>query len=193
MATKGERTRQRIIDSANRLVYERGFHDMSFADVAKASGVPKGNFYFHFKSKDDLLAAVAEDRRRRLSALLAGWEQQFDAPASRLKRMSEMITRDAADIVRYGCPMGSILLELGKQETDLRDAMLPLFTMLRNWATAQFAEIVGPAAAAGHARDMLVRMQGASVLAAAYGEADWLDEAQAGIARWIDGLAHVAL
>lgn len=47
-------TRARIVAEADRLFYERGYEATSFADVADAVGISRGNFYHHFKSKDTL-------------------------------------------------------------------------------------------------------------------------------------------
>ncbi len=57
-------TRERIEEKADALFYEAGFEATSFADIADAVGISRGNFYHHFKSKDDILDAVIN---RRLS------------------------------------------------------------------------------------------------------------------------------
>ena len=51
-------TREHIVRAADELFYKQGFEHTSFADVAHAVGISRGNFYYHFKTKDEILAAV---------------------------------------------------------------------------------------------------------------------------------------
>jgi TetR/AcrR family transcriptional repressor of nem operon len=50
--------RRRILDAAGRLFRERGFGDVTVAEVMAAAGLTHGGFYGHFKSKDELIAAT---------------------------------------------------------------------------------------------------------------------------------------
>jgi AcrR family transcriptional regulator len=56
----GERTRQRILDAAYRLFRQKGFGRVSMDEIAAATRVTKRTLYYHFVSKDALLAAVLE-------------------------------------------------------------------------------------------------------------------------------------
>lgn len=51
-------TRHQIVEAADRLFYERGFEATSFADIAAVVGLSRGNFYYHFRTKDEILEAV---------------------------------------------------------------------------------------------------------------------------------------
>lgn len=66
-ATKGERTRQRILDAVGPMFNERGYQATSLTDVMAATGLEKGGIYNHFASKDDL-AVAAYDRNAGLLA-----------------------------------------------------------------------------------------------------------------------------
>ncbi|QKQ25233.1 TetR/AcrR family transcriptional regulator [Candidatus Reidiella endopervernicosa] len=77
MKEKGQANRQRIVEAANELFYHKGFNQTSFAEVAEKSGIPKGNFYYYFKSKDELLASVIDDRLAQTKTMLASWESGF--------------------------------------------------------------------------------------------------------------------
>ncbi|MFG2875693.1 TetR/AcrR family transcriptional regulator [Streptomyces sp. NPDC048337] len=46
-------TREQIVDAANRLFCEQGFERTSFAAIAETVGISRGNFYYHFKTKDE--------------------------------------------------------------------------------------------------------------------------------------------
>jgi AcrR family transcriptional regulator len=61
-ATKGERTRERVIGAAYRLFIERGYHGTSMRRIAEQAGLALGGIYNHFASKEDILAAVMVER-----------------------------------------------------------------------------------------------------------------------------------
>ena len=57
---KGEESRQRLIECAAELFWENGYSTTGISEILKQTGLPKGSFYFYFKSKDDLASAVTE-------------------------------------------------------------------------------------------------------------------------------------
>ena len=108
-------TRERIVQVADELFYQRGFEKTSFADIADQVGVSRGNFYHHFKSKDDILAAVIALRSARTQAMLDAWSRQATSPVGRLSCFADMLLRNRGDIQRFGCPVGTLNAELGKR------------------------------------------------------------------------------
>ncbi|MEX2598856.1 MAG: helix-turn-helix domain-containing protein, partial [Dehalococcoidia bacterium] len=60
MSSKSERTRNKILEAALRLLTERGFYGVGMEEVARAAGISRQALYLHFASKSDLLVAVAE-------------------------------------------------------------------------------------------------------------------------------------
>jgi AcrR family transcriptional regulator len=57
-----EDTRRLLLDAAAKLITERGYRGASVNDVIARAGLSKGAFYWHFKSKDDLLFALLDER-----------------------------------------------------------------------------------------------------------------------------------
>lgn len=57
--TKGEESRQRLIKCAAELFWKNGYSATGISQILKQTGLPKGSFYFYFKSKDELAVAVA--------------------------------------------------------------------------------------------------------------------------------------
>jgi AcrR family transcriptional regulator len=55
-------SRTALLDASARLIAERGYRGTTVDDIVAASSLSKGTFYWHFKSKEDLLLAVLEDR-----------------------------------------------------------------------------------------------------------------------------------
>ena len=71
-SAKAAATRDQILDAATRLIHLQGYHDTSLDDVLRESGVGKGNFYYHFHSKEDLGLRDPRPRRRALPRAHAG-------------------------------------------------------------------------------------------------------------------------
>ncbi|MCL1888547.1 MAG: TetR family transcriptional regulator [Kiritimatiellaeota bacterium] len=69
---EAERTRQRILRTALGLFLKKGYARATFTDVAEGIGLSKGAGYWHFKSKPDLLMALAERMMERHGVALAG-------------------------------------------------------------------------------------------------------------------------
>ena len=68
MGQKGDALRQRIVAAADQLFYIQGYENTSFSDIAEAVDISRGNFYYHFKSKDDILSAVLDARLEDIRA-----------------------------------------------------------------------------------------------------------------------------
>ncbi|HEY9033111.1 MAG TPA: TetR/AcrR family transcriptional regulator, partial [Pseudomonadales bacterium] len=101
---KTEQQRQHIIEASDELLYQKGFNLMSFSDIAQASGVPRGNIYYYFKTKDEVLQAIIDYRVSQTEQMLAQWEQALADPLDRLKRYAEIVLRESGRVTRYGCP-----------------------------------------------------------------------------------------
>lgn len=69
MQVRAARTRQALILAAAELIDDRGMKGTGLLDISRAAGVSKGALYFHFASKDELVAAVRQDARQSVLAL----------------------------------------------------------------------------------------------------------------------------
>src|SRR5438105_4712171 len=74
----GETTRERIIAAASRLFYGEGIKSVSVDAVAAKAGVTKRTLYYHFKSKDDLVAAYLAGRDQPNMVLFQRWFAETD-------------------------------------------------------------------------------------------------------------------
>ncbi|MGZ6126360.1 MAG: TetR/AcrR family transcriptional regulator [Myxococcales bacterium] len=108
-----ERSHQSILQSAARLVREKGISGARVADVMKGAALTVGGFYAHFASKEELIdetlrrtAATLRDR------LFAGLDDEPEAERARivLKRYLSADHRDAATL---GCPLPAVVGEVG--------------------------------------------------------------------------------
>jgi AcrR family transcriptional regulator len=77
-----------ILTIAARLFREQGYDATSLRDIARVSRVPIGSLYHHFKTKDELFAAVYEEGIRRLTAAITGALVESESPWNKLKAIS---------------------------------------------------------------------------------------------------------
>ncbi len=185
---KSERTRQRIVEAANRLFYHKGYHNTSFTDVVEASGVPRGNIYYYFKKKEEILEAALKYRLRRIAEMLEEWNTRYRTPAERLERFLALLPENAETLVRYGCPMGTLNAELGKNDPKLQHQARNMFLVFEDWLTDQFAELGYADRARELARRLLVRGQGISMLTHVYRDRGLLEQETQLLIQWLQRL-----
>lgn len=188
MIAKGQDNHQKIVDVANKLFYQRGYNQTSFAEIAEAVGIPKGNFYYYFKSKDDLLAAVIDHRIMQMTSMLAEWDAQYNQPKERLHRFISMLLNSEENLVRYGCPMGSLNVELSKTQPEMQAKAKEMFAVFVDWLKWQFDALGHGSEARELALHFMARAQGVSLITNAYSDAVFLHHEVEQINRWIDEL-----
>lgn len=190
MPKKSERTRQRVVEAANRLFYHKGYNRTSFTDVVDAAGVPRGNIYYYFKTKDEILQAAIRYRIDRISQMLESWNGSYRTPIERLHRFIAILDNSADAIMRYGCPMGTLNTELGKDQNELQVQAENLFKIFEDWLADQFAEL----GYAGRAQELAQRLmsygQGINVMSHVHHDRAFLEREKARLGRWLDQLAE---
>jgi AcrR family transcriptional regulator len=183
-------TRERIVAIADRLFYERGYGHTSFADIAAEAGLSRGNFYYHFKSKDEILAAVIELRKEKTLAMLDGWSAEGGSPAKRIGRFIDMMAMNAPAIRRNGCPVGTLCSELAKLEHPALPQANTLFVLFRDWLREQFAQLDGRASAEAEllAMHLLARSQGIATLANAFDDGSFIEQEVSQLHTWLKAI-----
>ena len=112
MATKGERTRRRIVESAAAVFNTRGYFGSSMSDLVRETGLKKGGIYNHFGSKEELALEAFEFStgimRRRFASALEGQEGALE----RLFAVVDVLGGLAEDPpVAGGCPILNTAVE----------------------------------------------------------------------------------
>lgn len=181
-------TQDRIVETADRLFYEGGFEATSFADIAQAVGISRGNFYYHFKTKDDILAAVIRRRIRTTRAMLDMWEAGGTAPSERIISFIRILVTNRTKIMAFGCPVGTLCSELAKLDHAAQGRAADVFGVFRDWLAGQFREL-------GHGRNadelalhLLARSQGIAVMATAFHDENFIRSEVSGLEEWLDAL-----
>lgn len=164
----GKITREQIVEAADLLIYQRGYDHTSFADIAQAVGISRGNFYYHFRTKDEILDAVIERRLAVTGALLQRWEAEADGPADRIRSFILILIMNRTKIMSYGCPVGTLSAELAKLEHDAQAGATAIFELFRTWLCRQFSLLGRGEDADKLAMHVLARSQGIASLANAF-------------------------
>ncbi len=179
-------TRDTIVEAAGRLFYEQGFEATSFADIAKAVGLSRGNFYYHFKTKDDILNAVIALRLTNTQTMLDAWEETDTSPVDRIRSFIDILITNQAKIMAHGCPVGTLCGELAKLEHVARDNAAALFSLFRNWLARQFAALGREADADELALHILMRSQGVASLATAFHDREFIRREVRDMNDWLE-------
>lgn len=188
MASKGEKTRADIVDCARKLFYEHGYDGTSFTQIVDATGLFRGNIYHYFKTKDDILEAVVERYLHDYSAMLTQWEREISDPRMRLRAFVDMVSSHKAELVEYGCPIGSLNTELGKERRELQHVARALFDLFQNWLAARFTELGHGKEASRLALHLLGRAQGIAVISHVYQDRKFLEREISQLGDWIEQL-----
>ncbi|MGV4791854.1 TetR family transcriptional regulator [Rhizobium sp. F40D2] len=178
-------TRQHIVESADRLFYERGFEGTSFADIAAVVGLSRGNFYYHFKMKDEILEAVIAHRISKTRAMLNSWEVEANNPADRIRSFIHILITNQTKIMAYGCPVGTLCNELAKLDHIAKDRAAALFTLFRDWLSRQFSALGHETDADELAMHILMRSQGVAALATAFRDEAFVRREVEDMCQWL--------
>lgn len=183
-------TRQSIVETADRLFYERGFEATSFADIAAALGLSRGNFYYHFKTKDDILDAVITRRIAGTRAMLDAWARDGDDPRARILGFVRLLIANRVPIMAHGCPAGTLCAELAKLDHDAHHRAADILGLFRDWLAEQFRVLGAADAADDLALELLGWAQGVAVLAAAFRDEAIIQREVAARERWLAALPY---
>lgn len=149
------------------------------------SGDNTRSVYYHFRTKEDLAHAViqthADDIRRRFS----GWDE-LPEPRQRLKALLASSAHYVGIFARYGCPYGTLAVELDKEEDALVAPVGNLLGLYVDWVTTQYRQLGAGDQARAQAVVFVAAMQGAYLLANAFRDPELLETELARLAVAVD-------
>ncbi len=178
-------TRDHIVEAADQLFYAQGFEHTSFSDIADAVQISRGNFYYHFKSKDEILDAVINVRLADRRMMLERWEIDGEHPADRIRSFINILIVNREKIKRYGCPVGTLSTELAKLNHASQGKANELYTLFRTWLGRQFVALGCEADADALAMHLLARSQGVAALANAFGDEEFIKHEVKQMGDWL--------
>lgn len=179
-------TRTQIIESADELFYHRGFEHTSFAHIADEVKISRGNFYHHFKSKDEILESVIELRLERAKQMLDAWQTQETNPTDRIRLFIQMLIMNKSKLKLYGCPVGTLCSELAKLDHVSKKQAGKLMGTYRDWLARQFIDAGCKKNADELAMHVLAHSQGIAVLANTFQDEAFIKHEVRQMEKWLD-------
>lgn len=189
--SKGERTRQRIIELSAPLFNQRGLHGCSMQDIMEATGLEKGGLYRHFTSKEELAAeAFLFALQQAIKTRTDGLEHLTDSVA-KLRFLIRRFVEVPSPIVG-GCPLLNTAVDADDGSKLLRKLVRSAF---RDWRK-RIAAIVQDGIAAGEIRSsvnpeqiadtLIAALEGGLVLCRLDGNRDALKQVEASLVDLLD-------
>jgi AcrR family transcriptional regulator len=134
----GEASRRKILAAAAEVAGERGYDGTSIALVSKQCGLPASSIYWHFKDKDELIAAVIEHSFQRWLAAAGIGDSRLPDIADLAGRIAKALL-DTPDFLRLGL---MLTLERRPEEPSARAMFLRVRALSHERLAAAFAELV---------------------------------------------------
>jgi len=127
--------REKIIHAAMELFWLKGYNSTSVADLLSRTQLNSGSLYHVFPSKQDVLIGVLEAYRDGIDAMLL--EPAWGRVADPIEKIFALLNLYRTMIVEsdcaYGCPIGSLALELHEPDPKVRELIAANF---ENWTRA---------------------------------------------------------
>ena len=115
-------TREEILRKGAELIHAQGFNATGLQQILQTAGIPKGSFYFYFKSKEDFGLEIIDYFNAMISGIFTRYLSDKKIPP--LKRLDKLFNYFEAAFQRsgyaLGCPIGNLSLELADTSERLR-------------------------------------------------------------------------
>ncbi len=185
MAKRSSGKRERLVAAALACFHEGGYTRTSIVQLARRAGVPAGNVFYYFRTKDDLARAVVEEWCRLLAFYLTPLDALPD-PWARLDAFLDQGAKLAEMYVAQGCPLAGLTRDLRQESPALGDEAPRIYAVQSDWIARQFKLAGRPEPdALAHARTMMARYHGAIQLAYAQGDATRLTDETTKLKAWL--------
>jgi AcrR family transcriptional regulator len=187
-------TRARIVEAAMELFWLKGYGSTSIADILSRSQVNSGSLYHFFPGKQDLLLAVLETYRDGIGPMLL--EPAWRGVEDPIERIFALLNSYRVALIEtecaYGCPIGSLALELHEADPIVRDLLAANFTAWVDAVAGCLCDAAGrlPAGTDRRALAELVLnvMEGGVMQARTYRDVAFFDRAVAQLRTHFDSL-----
>lgn len=188
MMAKRNDKRERLVIAADTLFHQQGVSNTTLANIATMADVPLGNVYYYFKSKDSIILAVIERRKRQLTSLFSEWNNNPDVK-SRLKSLVQYIGTLAEESAKFGDALGSLCQELGKQGGSIAAATSQLMNEILSWCEKQFISLgKSEEDSSKLALNLVASLQGISLITLTFGDPLIVGKQEQFLAQWIEAI-----
>lgn len=169
--------KSKMISTARGLMLTKGYSSTSVDDIISTAGVSKGSFYYCFKSKEELGAAVAEEYfEEGLAVIGIGHYHEITDPLERAFAFVDHIEEASPSLWNHGCMLGSFAIDL----SGTHPAIAACLDRLMNQLEARMAPLLEPVAQACSLEDaptgrelanhLMTVVEGGIVMAKAHGD-----------------------
>ncbi len=182
---RNKTTCDHIVEAADQLFYRQGYEHTSFSDIADAVQISRGNFYYHFKTKAEILDAVIDLRIGNTQKMLERWESEAGYPEDRIKRYIHILLTNWSKIKYFGCPVGTLCTELAKLNHTSQEEASKIFTLFRTWLRQQFILLGHKKDADALAMHVLAWSQGVATLASTFHDKKFVSKEVKQMCEWL--------
>ena len=182
---KRKSKRAEIQEIATRVVYQNGFRATTLADIAKAADIPVGSVYYYFKTKTELGEAIVSHLSGQATAMLERWGAD-ETPKQRLIRFASMTKQAREELVLYGCHIGTLCAEFGKDFPELLDKAGRIYALVIDWMEKQFAEFSPKSEARQKACQLMASLEGISLIGQGLGDPEIIEAETTRLIEWIE-------
>lgn len=182
--TRTSDKRERLLQAGRQLIHKKGFQRTTLADIAEAAGVPLGNIYYYFRTKEAFLEAVVEAQKDDFHERAALFERH-ETPRARLQAYLDSVIEARESITRNGCPVGSLSQEMNKSPGSSRARANEGLIMRAQWASEQFRHM-GRSDAQELGVWLIASIQGVILMANAMADPGVIERQIGQLRAWID-------
>ena len=180
--------RERLVAAADKLFHEQGIINTTLANIAELAEVPLGNVYYYFKSKDSIILAVIEGRKKQLESLFTQCEQ-VETIKERLNAFVQYDQQVAETSAKFGDSLGSLCQELGKQGGTIAQAASSLMQRVLQWCDQQFQALgKTPEEASQLSLSLVSSIQGINLITLTFNDPNYLNQHGQYLNHWIEKL-----
>lgn len=171
-------TAERILDTARRLIAERGYNAFSYADIAEVVQISKPSIHFHFPTKAVLVQKLLVIYRTTLRAKLAEASALLPDPIARLRAYAAYWESCIRDNSAPFCVCALLAAELPSLPAEVAAEVKGYFRDLAGWLAATLEDGAAQGmltlrrGAVAEAESLMAGVHGAMLSARVYGDAD---------------------
>lgn len=127
-------TKIKILQKGSEIIHRRGFNNTGIKEILTSADVPKGSFYFYFKSKEDFGLELIDYFGRKLIDIVDEFLLNKDmSPIDRMRSLfSAFAEFNKEDDYGSGCPIGNLSQEMGNLNNAFREKLNNIFIKMEN-------------------------------------------------------------
>jgi len=169
-------TVDKILDSAERDVRSKGFHAVSFRDIAAELGIKSASVHYHFPKKEDLGLALIERYSIRVFDALGRKSAASTSPKENIEAMVDVYRSALKESDRI-CLCGMLGAESAGLPATMADAVADFFKKNVDWLVDRLPDSIAIGERKARASSIVSTLQGSMMMANSMGDHSFFDQA----------------